>query len=933
MDATFQTIDCSVVYSIEDLKKVVFWMATGSGKTLLMHINYWQFMRYNQGVHRFDNIILITPNSGLSQQHLDELQASGIPAAIFQGDEGGYFNETDSASRRVKVIDIFKLKLPGKTHGEGVTVDISCFGTRNLVFVDEGHKGYASEDKKWKQIRRELTKQGFTFEYSATFGQAINSNTDDEFEEYSKAIIFDYSYKYFFKDGYGKDFRILNLDAERVGDDRTDVLLLANAVSFYEQCELYDRMEGEIADYMIEPPLWIFVGSKVQEKESDTLKSDMLRIVLFLSRLLSGNKAFPLEPIDRIIKGRTGLVDKRGNDVFAPEYSENNLRWLREKKYTAEQVLNGIYKRIFHMPRNMSAGKLHLVNISNADGEIGLKVGGCSNYFGVINIGDKSKFIDLLEKQESENIVVERDTTTSSLFTELNERGSTINILIGAKKFIEGWNSWRVSNMGLLNIGRSEGAQIIQLFGRGVRLKGLRFSLKRSRSLDRFTHPAYIEVLETLNVFGIRAAYMETFREAVEKEEIVYEEIRIDTKLMEPFPKNLKVLRLSKPPEAFKEEILFPFTPVEGLKARLNLLPSVGVIESRERTGIVSRSEYTTPATIKGTFVDLLDWDAIYHSILIYKTERGWSNVIVSKEILREIIDKKYYDLFTLPDRITPMTFEELSKVQDIVVLILQKYIGAQYNRRRGAWEAQNIELADLKADDEMLDRSYKVHVRESETELIEKVKAARDTNSVYRACGPQDPLKNVFISKHLYQPLLAMTKNQEMMYTVPTGLNEGEQRFIVDLRDYLQKDQAVLKGKNVTVLRNLTRGKGVGFFEINRFFPDFILWVTDDSNQWITFIDPKGLIFVDPEDQKLQLHCYLQDEVEPKIQNSSVHLNAFIVSDTSFEQLRARHSTQYRSREDCEKDHILFQQIREGVYDPTYVPKLIDTVVGTNRN
>ncbi len=33
--------------------------------------------------------------------------------------------------------------------------------------------------------------------------------------------------------------------------------------------------------------------------------------------------------------------------------------------------------------------------------------------------------------------------------------------------------------MGLMNVGATEGAQIIQLFGRGVRLKGFDFSLKR----------------------------------------------------------------------------------------------------------------------------------------------------------------------------------------------------------------------------------------------------------------------------------------------------------------------------------------------------------------------------------------------------------------------------------------------------------------------
>ena len=35
--------------------------------------------------------------------------------------------------------------------------------------------------------------------------------------------------------------------------------------------------------------------------------------------------------------------------------------------------------------------------------------------------------------------------------------------------FIAGWNSWRVSTMGLMHVGVGEGSEIIQMFGRGVR--------------------------------------------------------------------------------------------------------------------------------------------------------------------------------------------------------------------------------------------------------------------------------------------------------------------------------------------------------------------------------------------------------------------------------------------------------------------------------
>jgi hypothetical protein len=52
----------------EDLRKLAFWMATGSGKTLIMHLNYRQFLCYNR--RPLDNILLITPNEGMTEQHL-----------------------------------------------------------------------------------------------------------------------------------------------------------------------------------------------------------------------------------------------------------------------------------------------------------------------------------------------------------------------------------------------------------------------------------------------------------------------------------------------------------------------------------------------------------------------------------------------------------------------------------------------------------------------------------------------------------------------------------------------------------------------------------------------------------------------------------------------------------------------------------------------
>ena len=58
-------------------------MATGSGKTLIMHCNYRQTRKYFKEA---ENILLITPNEGLSRQHYDsfkraESMQNFIPAA------------------------------------------------------------------------------------------------------------------------------------------------------------------------------------------------------------------------------------------------------------------------------------------------------------------------------------------------------------------------------------------------------------------------------------------------------------------------------------------------------------------------------------------------------------------------------------------------------------------------------------------------------------------------------------------------------------------------------------------------------------------------------------------------------------------------------------------------------------------------------------
>src|ERR1700734_148960 len=181
-------------YVADELNKLAYWQATGSGKTLQMHVNILQYRRYltlNRRDRTLNRIILLTPNEGLSKQHLGEFELSGIQAELFSKDGRGLF-----AGRSVEIIDVHKLK---EEMGEK-TVAIDAFEGNNLVLVDEGHRGPSGED--WREKRTRLSEEGFSFEYSATFGQAMKAaNKPALTQEYAKCILVDYSYKYFYEDG------------------------------------------------------------------------------------------------------------------------------------------------------------------------------------------------------------------------------------------------------------------------------------------------------------------------------------------------------------------------------------------------------------------------------------------------------------------------------------------------------------------------------------------------------------------------------------------------------------------------------------------------------------------------------------------------------------------------------------------------------------
>ena len=894
--------DTDTPFTDTDLEKLAFWMATGAGKTLIMHINYHQYLHYCES--KLDHIVLITPNEGLSEQHLRELANSDIRCERFNV-EG---NRLARAHNAMQVIEITKL-VEEKTGG-GLSVPVEAFEGNNLIFVDEGHKG--SGGKVWRKYREDLAEIGFTFEYSATFGQALAAAKNaDLVEEYGKAIAFDYSYRYFYGDGYGKNFRILNVRDDE--DTQTETLLLGNLLSFYEQRRYFKQNTDAVGTYGLDSPLWAFVGSKVNAvyTENRRNRSDILNVIRFLHRFLQNEDNWAIQAIDQIIDSNSGLSDEAGVDVF-----HNRLSYLKAlygetptETYTnAARIYTGILNEVFHTD---SSGALHLCDVRNAQGEIGLKTTNGRHYFGLIYIGDTSNFKKLVETDDTGIVTESEDVLTESLFTDINKSDSPINILIGAKKFIEGWDSWRVTAMGLLNIGRQEGSQIIQLFGRGVRLRGKDMSLKRSAALDG-EHPPHLSLLETLNIFAVRANFMARFRDYLTREGVPHEE---PVQLPLPIRPNLEHLanRLYLP-------TVVPYhQAAEGQCVRLKVIPGVFVTHSTQTVDIIGsssqrgiqseRAEAALPTRIRETSLELVDWERIHLQLLEYKQEKGFHNLIFDTEILKQILspNEGLYQLSVMNEsEVVPTSQEELERLEGLVLTLLRKYIAKFYGIIQKRWNEERVQLKELDESDANF-TDWSVYIPRNEASEIEPlIEQLMESDAIY---GPElTELPNVYNDRHLYQPLLTVGTADTAWRTAPPALEDSEKHFVEDLYNYVRQHSGTsLASKQIFLLRNQSRGRGIGFYQNEGFYPDFILWIVDNQKQRIVFIEPHSMTYepINEHNEKITLFKRLRTLSHERFGDKRVQMDSFIISKTALPVLSRRED---RNRQEFEEWHILFR-------------------------
>jgi hypothetical protein len=471
--------------------------------------------------------------------------------------------------------------------------------------------------------------------------------------------------------------------------------------------------------------------------------------------------------------------------------------------------------------------------------------------------------------------------------------------------------------MGLLNIGKSEGSQIIQLFGRGVRLKGLGFSLKRSSFLSSpEDHPKRIDLLETLDIFAVQANYMAEFRKYLEREGVDpggYEEI--------PFPIYREEtligegLYVPTVPDGrdFAKETLIVLDEKEDIKVNLDLSICTEAMRMGSDGVATVAAKAGEGRPVEEPYLSMLDWTAVHLALLDYKEAKGLHNLLIPSDAPRRIMEKKdpaAYNLVADDAVFRPRSFTGLVELQEAVQAILRKYVDRFYGVRRQRWDSENMVLRELTGEHPNF-VDYTVRIKSSEEKLVEEVKAlaSRVDGALDGAAGS---LPNIFFDRHLYQPLLK-DRGEEIKVT-PPGLEESEDEFVSTLRDYCAgRNGAPAPGTKLFLLRNLTRSKGVGFFETSGFYPDFMLWVKyADGSQKVVFVEPHGMRNDNPppNNEKVDLYLALRDfseRMEERDGPKGVFLDSYIISATPFHELSTKWGEGW-TRERFARRHVLFE-------------------------
>lgn len=797
------------------INRMCFWMATGSGKSLVI-LKLIQVLKalIERGEIPPWDILVLTHRDDLIQQlkrHVEEFNYAnnGIyihlrelkeypevkrQQTLFRSEEITVFyyrSDNLNDEQKEKIIDFRNYDNDGKWY----------------IFLDEAHKG-DKEDSKRQHIYSILSRNGFLFNSSATFVEDRDIIT----------CAYEFNLSSFINAGYGKHIAILKQETKAFRDDEDysgeekqkivlkSLILLGYVKSFYQditkiQKELYHN------------PLLLTLVNSVNTEDAD--------LKLFfreLERIGRGDVEQELfnSALDELweeLKQEPAFMFEDGNKVKIDETSFKNI--------TKESILNYVYN-------SQAVGQIEILVRPSNRKELALKLKTSDKPFALIKIGDVSGWL----KDEFAGYEVNERFEDESYFESLNREDSTINILMGSRSFYEGWDSNRPNVINYINIGVGEDARkfILQSVGRGVRIEPVKDKRKRLLPLynakvvsqDLFNKiKDKVSPLETLFIFGTNRNALERVIQGLQTERQSGGEAQ--------------QLSLFVNSEVQKRKLLVPTYKATEFP----------IFKERSRAKFeLSQADFE----ILNKFIEFIPDDRVF--LMRYNTEPAktkllrdnlseQSNFRLGERSFRnvDLLAQKMFDYFGLH----PEEFEALQELKEEI-----KHF-------------KNIKVAleDISELQTKVDRvkDYPNRKKKLEGELSklsggvrEEVRGllSKEATETYEHNHKKIQIK--YIANHYYIPLI-LSDEEKLDYIKHIIKTPSEVKFINDLEDYLDKNDNKFKEFDWWLFSKLEENLdevyipyyNPNFNRISYFYPDFIFWLMKGDNYFIIFVDPKG--------------------------------------------------------------------------------------------
>ncbi|HOH21545.1 MAG TPA: DEAD/DEAH box helicase family protein [Anaerolineaceae bacterium] len=481
------------------INRMCFWMATASGKTLVivkMLELLWLLSR--RGDIPQHPILVLAHRDDLIEQlrnHVNEFNQGGglfirlrelreyadsrheSPSLFSSQEITIYYYRSDNLSdeRKEKIIDFRSYDNNGEWY----------------ILLDEAHKG-DKEDSKRQHIYSILSRNGFLFNFSATF-------TDDRD---IITTVSNFNLSEFTRRGHGKhicvsrqEVRSFRRDEDFSDAEKQKIVLKALIMLAYIR-RFEDRVR-RVQGSLYHRPMLVTLVNSVNTEDAD-LKLFFRELV----RIGSGQ----IDETAWNTARRELLEELRGQ----PEYIyEADLHVRVNEVIFANLTQADLLRAVFNAP---GPGEMEvLVRPSNRQ-EVAFKLKTSDDPFALVRIGDISEWL----RKELSGYEINQHFTDEGFFERLNQPDSDINLLLGSRSFYEGWDSNRPNVIMYINIGTATEAKkfILQSVGRGVRIEPLKNHRKRCRELltsdvlqeDEQTLLAQVKEdvapLESLFIFG-----------------------------------------------------------------------------------------------------------------------------------------------------------------------------------------------------------------------------------------------------------------------------------------------------------------------------------------------------------------------------------------------------------------------------------------------